>query len=233
MLFDEWIMWALNLAENPIRWNNLNPASNWWYFQVIWWSSDFNQNTLFNKYFLYDNNFKLNYSFIYKTFYKTQWNNRDKTNFKNIWFPLWNNWMQIQKDEIIKIWKILKKLNQNDYIIYKNVYQDEYKTYEQLFKEFQLNIQLRNSIVFNLINKKNWILTNWQLWLKRTINWHSFHNNLWIKYRFDNLWIETNYKEIKNDFLTKQWKIFDENKNKFIQIWITNKQAYNNLLYSF
>jgi hypothetical protein len=35
LLFSEWIMWALNLAENPIKWNKLNPANNWWYFQVI------------------------------------------------------------------------------------------------------------------------------------------------------------------------------------------------------
>jgi hypothetical protein len=142
--------------------------------------------------------------------------------------------MKIKKNEIIKIWKILKKINNNDYIIYKNIYNDDYLVYEELFKEFQLNIQLRNSIVFNLINKKNWILIDWQKWLDRAIYWRSFHNNLWIKDLFDNLWIGYSWiNEIKKDFFSKNWIIFKKNKNKFISVWILNLQDYNNLLYSF
>ena len=69
ILLNEWIIFWINSAENMIRDpNNLNPAWNWWYFQIIRWCT---KKWNFGKYRLIDTDFSwiINYPFIYRTFY--------------------------------------------------------------------------------------------------------------------------------------------------------------------
>ena len=258
ILLNEWIIFWINSAENMIRdSNNLNPAWNWWYFQVIRWCT---KKWSFGKYRLIDTDFSwiINYPFIYRTFYNfwIRWKNKNnweiaKKNFLNAtiscideeWFWVMKN-LKISEENSIKIWKIIAKINKNDYLLYLNTYGSEKKTYIQLYKELQLWIQMYNALTFILESKHFWI-TN-PITKKRFLYWVPWWKIYWMKDILTNMWVKINneneiyldllrYIKIRNTtWYVLKSSIYTWNNILKMKInWIYNKKMYLNFLFSY
>ena len=258
ILLNEWIIFWINSAENMIRdSNNLNPAWNWWYFQVIRWCT---KKWSFGKYRLIDTDFSwiINYPFIYRTFYNfwIRWKNKNnweiaKKNFLNAtiscideeWFWVMKN-LKISEENSIKIWKIIAKINKNDYLLYLNTYGSEKKTYIQLYKELQLWIQMYNALTFILESKHFWI-TN-PITKKRFLYWVPWWKIYWMKDILTNMWVKINNEnEIYLDLLryikmrNTTWYVLKSSIytwNNILKMkinWIYNKKMYLNFLFSY
>jgi len=176
-------MWAIALAESPwsikdwLQWS----INNWWYFQYIFWAWWY-WSTI-GKYKLFDKDFWFWYCFIYRNL--PVWSNKnskptnnDLNQAKELWCWLNKTNWRLSKSEILKIWKILSKINEKDFLIYKYQFWNDEQAYIQLFKEFQLAVQLRNSMAFIISWKSLWVnssylkkvyLTDWTVWHYR--NW--------------------------------------------------------------
>ena len=124
-LFEAWVMWAINQAENPIiDSNNLNPAWNWWFFQVIYWCSN---KWLYWKYRIIDRDFlslTKNEPFIYKIYFDKWFNGWTSNATKQCFIEEWYKDISNQKINLsfaIKIWKLISKIYDSDYLFLYNL----------------------------------------------------------------------------------------------------------------
>lgn len=159
------------------------------------------------------------------------------------WFWVMKN-LKISEENSIKIWKIIAKINKNDYLLYLNTYGSEKKTYIQLYKELQLWIQMYNALTFILESKHFWI-TN-PITKKRFLYWVPWWKIYWMKDILTNMWVKINNEnEIYLDLLryikmrNTTWYVLKSSIytwNNILKMkinWIYNKKMYLNFLFSY